>query len=171
MSINIFSLQIEGLAYHSTLAYSLNVWVTYPLRRLSSIRMMDNPVPQLQQSTQMNFSRFVDLECSYCLWRQKCQQSWYLQETRLCKSLDLVMLFWHKSINFFFVCAQRNLHHQYHDPKSPIFHLQALPHRYKSTPLPKGSNLILVTPAHLSAIWLCQPQLTMWKGPGHVRVH
>jgi len=56
---NIFSLQTEGLAHHSTLAYSLNVWVTYPLRLLSSIRMTDNPVPQLQQSTQMNFSRFV----------------------------------------------------------------------------------------------------------------
>lgn len=101
----------------------------------------------------------------------KCLQSWYLQEIRLCKSLDFVMLFWHKSIHFFFLCTQSNLHHQDHDPKPPIFHLKALPHTYKSNPLPKGSYLILVTPAHLSAIWLCQPQLTIWTGPGHACEH
>lgn len=71
----------------------------------------------------------------------------YKEQTRLCKSLDLVMLFWHKSINIFFVCAHRNLRYQDHDPKPPIFHLQALPHRYKSIPLTKESTLILVTPA------------------------
>jgi hypothetical protein len=39
------------------------------------------------------------------------------------------------------------LRYQDHDPKPPIFHLQALPHRYKSIPLTKESTLILVTPA------------------------
>jgi hypothetical protein len=64
-----FLLQTEGLAHHSTLAYSLNLWVTYLLRLLSSIRPTDNPVPQLQQSTQMNFSSFVDLKCNY--WQRR----------------------------------------------------------------------------------------------------
>jgi len=71
----------------------------------------------------------------------------------------------------FFVCVQINLFHQDHDLKPPIVHLQALPHRYRSIPLPNGSYLILVTPAHLSAIWIFQPQLTMWTDPGHACVH